>query len=225
VTERLRRALPVAAALAVFLGALEVLRLELRAVSWHALRADVLATSPSRLALALALTGLNYLVLTGYDLIAFAYIGKALSRWRIAAASLLAYAVSNNVGFAMLSGASVRYRFYTRWGVTPGELTRIVFSYSVTFWLGLLALGGLSLATSPLPEAHGVPGGPVVRIAGVLMMTAVASYLVATVVRRSPLRRMQGTILRNTGDNRTCQNSCHMLSVQSQATRPGIPTG
>ena len=66
--------------------------------------------------------------------------------------SFLAYAISNNVGFAMLSGASVRYRFYTRWGVTAEELSRIVFSYSVTFWLGLLALGGLSLAVSPLPD-------------------------------------------------------------------------
>ena len=67
-------------------------------------------------------------------------------------ASFLAYAISNNVGFAMLSGASVRYRFYTRWGVTADELSRIVFSYSVTFWLGLLALGGLSLVVSPLPD-------------------------------------------------------------------------
>ena len=58
----------------------------------------------------------------------------------------------------MLSGASVRYRFYTRWGVTAEELSRIVFSYSVTFWLGLLLLGGLSLAMSPLPAAHELPG-------------------------------------------------------------------
>ena len=49
----------------------------------------------------------------------------------------------------MLSGASVRYRFYTRWGVTAAELSRIVFSYSVTFWLGLFALGGLSLVDEP----------------------------------------------------------------------------
>ena len=49
----------------------------------------------------------------------------------------------------MLSGASVRYRFYSRWGLTGEELSRIVFSYSVTFWLGLLALGGFSLAVSP----------------------------------------------------------------------------
>ena len=45
----------------------------------------------------------------------------------------------------------MRYRFYSRWGVTAEELSRIVFSYSVTFWLGLLALGGLSLALAPLP--------------------------------------------------------------------------
>ena len=62
---------------------------------------------------------------------------------------VLAYAVANNVGFAMLSGASVRYRFYTRWGVTAEELSRIVFSYSVTFWLGLLVLGGISLGRQP----------------------------------------------------------------------------
>ena len=78
-------------------------------------------------------------------------------RARIALASFLAYAISNNVGFAMLSGASVRYRFYTRWGVTAEELSRIVFSYSVTFWLGLLALGGLSLLVGPLPTAAELP--------------------------------------------------------------------
>ena len=31
-------------------------------------------------------------------------------------ASFLSYAISNNVGFAMLSGASVRYRFYSALG-------------------------------------------------------------------------------------------------------------
>ena len=69
-----------------------------------------------------------------------AYVGNpAAARACCWLASLLAYAIANNVGFAMLSGASVRYRFYTRWGVTPEELSRIVFSYMVTFWLGLFA--------------------------------------------------------------------------------------
>ena len=94
-------------------------------------------------------------MLTGYDFLAFAYIGKRLPAPQVAFASFLSYAVSNNVGFAMLSGASVRYRFYTRWGLTGEELSRIVFSYSVTFWLGLLALGGVSLALQPGARALG----------------------------------------------------------------------
>ena len=54
--------------LAVFLASLVVIRTELRAVGWHDLRADILVEPPSRLALALMLTALNYAVLTGYDL-------------------------------------------------------------------------------------------------------------------------------------------------------------
>src|SRR5262245_9885617 len=147
--DRLRSALPALVGLTLFLAALEVLRRESRAITWPTLWADVLATPPSRLLAAALLTALNYAVLTGYDQLAFAYIGKRLPRLKIAAASLLAYAVANSVGFALLSGASVRYRFYTRWGIGREDLSRIVFSYSTTFWLGLLALGGLSLALGP----------------------------------------------------------------------------
>jgi phosphatidylglycerol lysyltransferase len=144
----------------------------------------VLNIPPSRLLAAISLTGLNYAALTLYDFIAFAYIGKTLSRWRVAAASFLAYAVANNVGFAMLSGASVRYRFYSRWGVTAEEFSRVMFSYVITFWLGLLALGGLSLAVTPFPA---VPSTLIVPVGWSLAGISLA-YLVATAVRRQPLR-------------------------------------
>jgi phosphatidylglycerol lysyltransferase len=186
VPDRLRRAIPVVVGLLFFLLALEILRAELHAVTWHELKAAVLGTPVSRLGLALALTALNYTLLTGYDLLAFAYIGKAFSRARIAAVSFLAYAISNNVGFAMLSGASVRYRFYTRWGLTVEDLSRIVISYSVTFWLGLLGLGGLSLALSPI--AAGLPVHGALVLAGWLLVLVPPAYLVATVLRRRPLR-------------------------------------
>ena len=187
-SERLRQAIPVVIGLVLFFVALEVLRLELRAVSWSDLTADVLRTSPSQLALALMLTTLNYAALTAYDLLAFAYIGKALPRARIALTAFLAYAISNNVGFAMLSGASVRYRFYTRWGVTAEELSRIVFSYSVTFWLGLLGLGGLSLVVSPPDAVRELPGHQVLLLVGWLLMLVPPVYLLATVLRKQPLR-------------------------------------
>jgi phosphatidylglycerol lysyltransferase len=188
VPERLRQALPVAAGLALFFVALVVLRLELRAVTWHQLTLDVVATPPWQLGLAVLLTALNYAALTGYDLLAFAYIGKTLPRWHIAVASFLAYAVSNNIGLAMLSGASVRYRFYTRWGVSAEDLSRIVISYSLTFWLGLLGLGGLSLALSAWPAAAGLPARQLLAPAGWLLMLIPPAYILATVLRRRPLR-------------------------------------
>lgn len=187
VKTRFVSALPVLVSLAVFLIALEVLRVELRAVSWHELTGDIVRTPPTRLVLALALTALNYLTLTGYDLLAFTYIKRALPRRLIASAAFLAYAISHNVGFAMLSGASVRFRFYSRWGVTAEELTRIVFSYSVTFWLGLFALGGLSLVVSPPANAGILPGGPLIAGLGWLLMLVVGGYILATAVRRKPL--------------------------------------
>ena len=186
--ERVRHALPVLAGLVLFVVALEILRVELRAVSWSELMTAVVGMPRRRLALAIALTVLNYCVLTGYDQLAFAYIGKSLPRARIALTSFLAYAISNNVGLAMLSGASVRYRFYTRWGVTAEELSRIVFSYSVTFWLGLFALGGLSLVVTPLPGARELPGHQILALAGWLLMLVPAGYLVITTRRRTPLR-------------------------------------
>jgi len=187
VAERFRQAIPAVIGLVLFVVALEVLRGELHAARWHELTADVMRTAPWRLALALVLTAANYAALTGYDLLAFAYIGKRLPRARIAVASFVSYAISNNIGFGMLSGASVRYRFYTRWGVTAEELSRIVFSYSVTFWLGLLGLGGVSLVLSPL-AAGGVAAPWLLAPLGWLLILVPPAYLLATVLRPAPLR-------------------------------------
>src|SRR4249919_3298175 len=100
VTARVRQALPVAIGLALFVAALEVLRLELRAVSWHEVIRDVLRTPVSHFLVAIVLTILNYVTLTCYDLLAFVYIRKPLPRRQIALVSFLAYAIANNVGFA-----------------------------------------------------------------------------------------------------------------------------
>jgi phosphatidylglycerol lysyltransferase len=188
VSERLRSLLLATIGLLVFLLALEVLRIELRAVSWNQLTADVFATPPSRLALALLFTAANYALLTGYDFLAFAYIGRVLPRGRVAAASFLAYAIANNVGLSILSGASIRYRFYTRWGVTAEELSKIVFSYSVTFWLGLLTLGGVSFALGSLPADENVPAGVLIAPIGWILMMTGPAFVLFCLVRREPFR-------------------------------------
>lgn len=187
--ERLRRALPAVIALAVFIAALEVLRVELRSVSWPGLVADVLAVPPWRLATAAALTVLNYTVLTGYDLMAVRYAGTTFPAARVMFVSFIAFAVSNSVGLATLTGASIRYRFYSRWNVTAQELSRIIFSYSVTFWLGLLALGGMSLTFLPVHHTDALAAAHVLRsAAGSLLLAAPLAYVAAAALRRGALR-------------------------------------
>ena len=189
--DRLIRAAPAVIGLAVFLVALEVLRTELRAVTWPTLANDIFSTPPRRLSLALVLTALNYGVLTGYDFLAFEYIAKRLPPFRVALTSFLAYAIANNTGFSILSGGSVRYRFYTRWGISGEELSRIVFSNSVTFWLGLLSLGGLSLVLSPLPRARELPIGGLLAPVGWVLIALAGAYIGATIIRRTPIRFRQ----------------------------------
>ena len=179
--------LPVLAGLVIVAVALEVIGAELRAISWTNLAADVVGLPRGQLALAILLTALNYATLTGYDQLAFAYIGKALPRARIALASFLAYAIANNVGFMMLSAASVRYRFYTRWGITAEDLSRIVVFCSVTFWLGSFALGGLSLVLTPPRAAADLPRHQLVTLVGWLLMLVPAAYMVFAWLRRRPL--------------------------------------
>ena len=186
-SDRLRRALPALVALAVFIAALEILRHELATTSWAAVALDLQSTSSPQLAAALLLTVLNYAVLTTYDLLAFASIGRRLAPWRIGVASFLAYAVANNVGFAMLSGASIRYRFYSRWGLGAEELSQIILSYSITFWLGLLALGGLSLAMGPLSGTH-TWAAALAAPAGWLLFSLSVLFVVSAGVRKTPVR-------------------------------------
>ena len=186
--EKLRRSLPALAGLILFVLALEVLRHQLKTASWHTLMTSTLNTPPRQLLAALLFTILNYAVLTGYDFLALASIGKKLPFWNVVSTSFLAYAFANNVGFAMLSGASVRHRFYSRFGITAGDLARIVISCSMTFWVGLLTLGGLSLAFRSFHQAGGMPASPLLVPIGWLLTAIAPAYLLLTAIRRSSLK-------------------------------------
>ncbi|MCG6923013.1 MAG: bifunctional lysylphosphatidylglycerol flippase/synthetase MprF [Acidobacteria bacterium] len=185
---RVSRWLAPAVGLTLFVVALLVLRRELHAVSYHELSAAVFSRDISAVALAVLLAALNYLVLTGYDLLALRYVGRALPPAKVVFASFVAYAIQYNVGFGWISGASVRYRFYSRWGVTPGELSRIVVFYTTTFWIGLLVLGGLTLLLDPLPALHELPVQQLSGAFGALLLALCLAYALAAMRRRGSLR-------------------------------------
>jgi phosphatidylglycerol lysyltransferase len=173
---------------ALFVAAVLVLHRELRAVRLDEVRATLRALPRSAFLLSLLVCGINYGILTGFDLLAFRYIGRKVTDWKVAVVSFTGYAVSNSVGFALVSGTSVRYRFYSRWGLTAGEISRIVVFYMGTFFVGLLVLGGYTLVFDPPPGVETLPGGRLVPLLGWGLLASAAAYVAAAALRREPFR-------------------------------------
>jgi phosphatidylglycerol lysyltransferase len=178
----------------LFVAAVLVLNGELREVSYHEVRQSLKGLPASSILLSMLLTAANYAVLCGFDLLAFRYVGRSLTSWKVAATSFIGYAVANNVGFAIISGTSVRYRFYSRWGLQAQEISRIVVFYSGTFWLGFLLLAGWSLAIDPHPQIRAFLGPVAVALVGGALLATALGYVAAAALHRGPVRVGRWTI-------------------------------
>jgi phosphatidylglycerol lysyltransferase len=154
----------------------------------RAVAAALDALRPRQWTLALACTGLGYLILTLYDALALRALGRSLGPWRTMATSFMGFSIGNNLGVAALSGGWVRYRLYSANGLAASEIAWIIGFCSLTFFLGVMSLLGLSLlveagsATTVLHVQQSL--GTAV---GVALLAIVAAYLVLTAVRRRPL--------------------------------------
>lgn len=173
---------------ALFCVSIIVLARELEQIGFAHLTNTLRSMSIGALAVGLALTALNYAVLTLQDQLAVVYAGVDVPRAQVALASFIAYAVSNNVGFATLSGASARHRFYSRWGVGARELSRVVLFYSVSFWIGLGFVAGLSLLIAPPDAIRSVIPAPVASLAGLAVLGAISAYAVLCIRGGTVLR-------------------------------------
>ena len=174
--------------LLLFAAALWVLTREIRHLSIHSVADAIRALPPSAVLAAIGFTVLNYVILTGYDQLAFVYIRRPIPKWQISMASFVGYAIANNVGFALLSGTSARYRFYSRWGLSGQDISRVVLFYSGTFWLGLISLGAWSLLFSPLKDVNGVVEPALTRAVGGGLAAIAAAYALAPIYWRRPIK-------------------------------------
>ena len=173
--------------IALFVVAVMVLGGELRKMPPRQLAETMRAAPTAALALAGFLTFLNYLILTGYDQLAFVYIRRPIARWQIAMASFVGYAIANNVGFALLSGTSARYRFYSRWGLSGEDISRVVLFYSTTYWLGLNVVGGWALAGGEIQGIDAYVPAVLARLTGWVFLASALAYPIFVLMRRTPL--------------------------------------
>lgn len=133
----------------LLVGALYVVQREFRDLSVADIRTAMAALTPRPLWLAGGLTVCAYLVLAVYDRLGSIYAGRPVSWAKSLLASFCGYSLAHNLGFAAVSGAAVRYRLYSAWGLTPLQIAKVVGFTSLTFGLGAMALGGLVLLVEP----------------------------------------------------------------------------
>jgi uncharacterized membrane protein YbhN (UPF0104 family) len=181
--------------LGVFVFAIWVLQKALKgfdfAAVWHQLGEIPLL----HVALALLFTLVAYVILTVYDSTAFLYIRRPMAYHRVAWVSFIAYAFSHNLGFGALTGGSVRYRFYSAWGVGAFDIAKVILFGGSAYILGMVAAAGLVLiieadlmaSVTPVPEE-------MIILIGIACLVVGSAYLIWSLAG-GPVIRARGTVL------------------------------
>ncbi len=112
--------------------------------------ADALQSLPSgHLALAGLFAAASYATLTLFDFLAVRYVGHSLPYPRVAFTSFVSLSIGHSVGLAGLSSGAIRYRYYSRWGLSVEEVAKVILFTGLTVAVGLMALAGVALAAAP----------------------------------------------------------------------------
>ncbi|MEH2083783.1 MAG: lysylphosphatidylglycerol synthase domain-containing protein [Nostoc sp.] len=161
---------------------------ELHEYNYRDILNSLAAIPKSRLSWAIWLTAFGYLVMIGYDILGFNYINRSLSWNKIAFTNFISSAFSNTIGFALLTGSAIRYRFYASWGVSAVAIAQVIAFANFTFWLGMFAVAGFLFLINPLkiPTQIHLPFATV-RPIGVIFLLLVVAYLLGSIFIKQPL--------------------------------------
>lgn len=156
--------------------------------TYHAVARSVSLLPRAALLDALIATVACYAVLPLYDILGLRYARSPIPLRRSILASFFAYAFSQTLGFAAITGGAFRLRFWTASGLTTTDIARAAAYSAAGFWLGILGACGLALTFEVLPPAvlaHAP--APILRVLGVTILIVVATYLGVSMFRKRPV--------------------------------------
>jgi glycosyltransferase 2 family protein len=143
---------------------------------------DSLRTLPApALLAAVALAATSHLLYSCFDLIGRRYTGHNLPTLTVMGVNFVSYAFNLCIG-SIVGGVGFRYRLYSRLGLKPGVITRIVSMSMLTNWLGYKLLAGLLFLIHPLalPPSWKMGNHGLQWIGAALVLISVA-YIIACV--------------------------------------------
>lgn len=129
-----------------------------------------------RLALAGLCVALSYGIQAGYDFLAARSVGIGVSPGRAVLAAFVGNSLTNNIGFSLLTGTSVRYRYYLAWGFSALQIAQFIALAKLAFVNGLTLSTGLAQILAPVHLPH-LPFSLSPRIIGFILLLPTALLL------------------------------------------------
>jgi uncharacterized membrane protein YbhN (UPF0104 family) len=151
----------------------------IRNVDWEEVGLALRGYSSTVLATAIAISALSYLVFSSYDVLGRIYTGHRLPLRQLYPLAFTVYAFNLNFG-AWVGSLALRYRLYSRAGLSIPTITRILSISLISNWLGYMLLAGIvfSLRLMDLPASWQI-GVPALQLIGFGLLAASLAYLLA----------------------------------------------
>jgi hypothetical protein len=164
----------------------------IRAIEWSKVVEALQAYQGSTLLAAAACGLASFLVYSCFDLIGRAYTQHKLPVPQAMAVAAISYAFNLNFG-TLVGGMGFRFRLYTRLGLDPITIARVLGLSVTTNWLGYLCLAGTFLLARlvPVPATWSFGAGALQAV-GVIFLGIAAAYLVLCAFAHRRIWKIRG---------------------------------
>lgn len=162
-----------------FLALIVLFTLLARRIEWNEVF-DTLADFKVRtLLIASGLTLVSFLVYACFDLIGRTYIRQDLTWKQILPVGIISYAFNLNFS-AWVGGIAMRYRLYSRLGVSKGNIAKILGLSLATNWFGYMVIAGAVFSSGLVRMPPGWKlSSTALQGVGILLLLVSAGYLAA----------------------------------------------
>ncbi|PQZ90131.1 MULTISPECIES: lysylphosphatidylglycerol synthase domain-containing protein [Pseudomonas] len=162
-----------------FLALIVLFTLLARRIDWSEVLQTLSEFKLRTLLIAGAVTLCSFLVYASFDLIGRTYIRQNLTWKQILPVGIISYAFNLNLS-AWVGGIAMRYRLYSRLGVSNGNIAKILGLSLATNWFGYMALAGVIFSSGlvTMPPGWKVSTSALQAI-GVVLVLASLGYLAA----------------------------------------------
>lgn len=146
------RIIGVVASMLIAGGALYILHRHVQGITWQSLREAFSAFEARQIVLCALATLVSFIGLAAYDVFAVRIAAPGrVSPWMAAFAGVTGNALSNTLGFHLLTGSAVRYRLFRRWGLNVADISRVTALSMAGLALGYAGLITLAFFYDPHP--------------------------------------------------------------------------